>query len=84
MILNTGAADMLGYHRYQTIALNPVKPHPIGYMKMMQYADRAIECDEDGTSRYIKHRFECHTTAVVDQDELTWIKLASVDVSYVN
>lgn len=81
MILNDNVAVMLGCHRYQTIVLDESNPRPFAYMQMLGFADRAIECDSDGTSRYIKHRHEPHHTAVVDTDELTWIKLSSVDVN---
>lgn len=79
MVLNENLADRLGCHRYWTALVSTdQRPRYAGIMRVMQNSDIAIECDEQGNSRYVKNRFKpCDTP--VDLDELAWIKLSCIE-----
>ncbi len=79
MVLNEHVASSLGCHRYWTALVSTdQRPRYAGIMRVMQNSDVAIECDEQGNSRYVKHRFKpCNEP--VDPDELAWIKLSCIE-----
>jgi hypothetical protein len=50
------------------------------YLALMQSSDRAWAEEDDGTVRFLKHRFADASITNVDMKEFFWIKLRSVSV----
>lgn len=78
-VLRKEVADHFGYPQYVTFRGAKGQTYHRDHMRVIQLSDYVIECDDDGV-RYIKNRDYPHSLAVVDPNEMVWIKLCSVEL----
>jgi hypothetical protein len=79
-IIREEIARALGLPCYITFSGKEGYRYYMEQTKIIQLSDFVIQCDQAGSSYYIKNRNESHKTAIVDRDELAWIKLSSVEL----